>query len=129
MPAMVMLHEKDPRQVLLDKLGDVTGFGVTKNQVLCAVYQRPEKTKSGLLLADSTRDEDKFQGKVALVIQLGPRAFVDDAKWTFDWKAAEGDWVWFRTSDSFAITVNGCLCRVIDDDKVGGPVAHPDMVW
>lgn len=129
MPAMVMLHEDDPKTVILEALGDISDFGVWKNQVLCAVYERPKKTRSGLYLADQTTEEDKFQGKVALVVKLGPDAFVDDDKWSFALKAKVGAWVWFRTSDSLAITVNGKLCRVIDDDKIRGDVPHPDMVW
>lgn len=129
MPAMAMTHEEDPKDVLWAKFGRDTPQMVTKNQVLCAVYERPERTKSGLYLADNTRDEDKFQGKVAMIVQMGPRAFVDSGDWVFDWKPEVGDWVWFRTADSFSITVNGKLCRVLDDDKIGGPVSSPDMVW
>ncbi len=129
MPAMAMLHEKDPKEVVLEALGDISDFEVWKNQVLCAVYERPQKTRSGLLLADSTRDEDKFQGKVGLVVKLGPSAFVDDGSWSFQHAAAVGDWVFFRTSDSRAITVNGKLCRLIDDVDIAGRVQDPDQVW
>jgi co-chaperonin GroES (HSP10) len=129
MPAVAMLHEKDAKQVILDALGDIDAFEVWKNQVLCAVYERPEKTRSGIILADTTRDEDKFQGKVCLVVKMGPDAFVDDDNWTFACRAKVGDWVWFKTSDSFSITVNGKLCRVIDDNLIRGSLPEPDMVW
>ena len=129
MPAMPMQHEKDPKDVILDALGDVSEFGVWHNQVLVAVYERPERTRSGIILADTTRDEDKFQGKVGLVVKLGPQAFVDDDKWTFANKANLHDWVWFRAAESYAVTVNGKLCRVVDDNKIRGDLPHPDMVW
>ena len=129
MPAMVMLHEKDPKEVILEKLGDVPSGFVWNNLVLVAVYERPEKTKSGILLSDQTRDEDQFQGKVGLVVQLGPQAFVDSSAWVFDEKAEVGDWVWFRASDSFALKVNGKLCRAIKDNLISGRAPHPDMVY
>ena len=97
--------------------------------MLCAVYERPEKTKSGIVLADVTREEDQFQGKVCLVVKLGPDAFVDSGSWEFRMKAQVGDWIWFRTSDSFALKINGKLCRVIDDDKIKGTLPDPDMVF
>lgn len=136
MPSVVMMHEEDPRDALLRKVGELPDDIVWKNQVLCAVYERPDvKTRGGLLLPDSNREEDRFQGKVALIIKLGPDAFVDDEKWTFKHKGVVGDWIWFRTSESHAFTLNtefaskGILCRVIDDDQIRGRLPHPDMIW
>lgn len=129
MPAMVMLHEEDPKKVILKAVGEIPDGLVFKNQVLCAVYERPTKTRSGIILADQTKEEDRFQGKVCLVVALGPDAFVDSDAWIFKERAEVGEWVWFRTSDSLSLTVNGKLCRVIDDDKIRGRLPHPDMVW
>lgn len=128
MPAMVMLHEKDPRAVLLEKIGDVSDVEIFNNQVLVAVYQRPEQTKTGLFITDATRDEDKSQGKAGLVIKKGPDAFVSTEKWTFP-TLNDADWVFFRASDGWAITINGVLCRIVDDVNVRGRMQHPDQVW
>ena len=129
MPAALMHHERDPKQVIYDALGPIPDGLVWRNLVLVAVYERPEKTKSGIILTDRTLDEDQFQGKVGLVVQLGPQAFVDNPDWTFDEKAELGDWVWFRTSNSFPLKVNGKLCRAIRDDRIDGRVPDPDMIW
>ena len=69
MPAMLMEHDVDPREGLLKKIGDLSKVEVFNNQILVAVYLRPEKTKSGILLPGQTRDEDKYQSKVGLVIK------------------------------------------------------------
>jgi co-chaperonin GroES (HSP10) len=127
---MLMQHEADPKQDLLDKVGDVSGFQVANNQVLCAVYLRPEKTKSGLYLSDATRDEDKHQSKVGLIIGLGPDAFIDPTnQWFNDMDYKLGDWIVYRPSDGWGITVNGVLCRMLDDTNLRGRVPFPDMVW
>lgn len=130
MPAALMLHETDPRQDLLEKVGDLDGLVLLNNQVLCAVYLRPEKTRGGIILTDSTRDEDKSQGKVGLIIKAGPAAF-DDASggWFKDAKAALHEWIFFRASDGWAITINGQLCRILDDTNVRGTIQQPDQVW
>ena len=52
MPFMVMQHEVDPKQKLLDELGDISNVEIFNNQLLVAVYIRPKKTKSGIILAD-----------------------------------------------------------------------------
>ena len=130
MPAMVMEHQVDPRAAKLAEIGDVSKFEVFNNQVLCAVYLRPQKTRSGIYLTDNTTDEDRHQSKVGLVVKMGPDAFQDtDGKWFRDLTINVHDWLVFRPSDGWGITVNGVLCRMIDDSDIRGRVQHPDAVW
>ena len=130
MPFMIMEHATDPKQKLLDDIGDVSAFEIFNNQILIAIYVRPQKTKSGILLPDQMRDEDKIQGKVGLVVKKGPAAFVDEtSEWFKDITVNEGDWVVIRPSDGWAITVNNVLCRIVDDTAVRGKVDAPDRVW
>jgi hypothetical protein len=130
MPFMIMQHETDPAKAILDEIGDISNVEVFNNQLLVAVYIRPEKTKSGLLLPGQTRDEDKFQSKVGLVIKKGPSAFQDTSgEWFQDIDIDINEWIIMRSSDGWSITVNGVLCRMIDDMNVRGRVDHPDRVW
>lgn len=130
MPAMLMEHDVDPRKSLLDKIGDMSKVEVFNNQILVAVYLRPEKTKSGIYMPDNHRDEDKFQSKVGLVLKKGPMAFDDHTgQWFADVEINQNDWIVFRPSDGWSITINGVLCRMIDDVNVRGRVDHPDRVW
>jgi co-chaperonin GroES (HSP10) len=71
---MVMEHEIDPKEKLLTDLGDLSGIEIFNNQVLVAVYIRPNKTKSGIILTDETVNEDRYQGKVGLLVGMGPAA-------------------------------------------------------
>lgn len=130
MPFMIMEHATDPKQKLLDDIGDISAFEIFNNQILIAIYVRPQKTKSGILLPDQMRDEDKIQGKVGLVVKKGPAAFVDEtSEWFKDITVDVGDWVVIRPSDGWAITVNNVLCRIVDDTAVRGKVDAPDRVW
>lgn len=130
MPFMIMDHATDPKQKLLDDIGDISAFEIFNNQILIAIYVRPQKTKSGILLPDQMRDEDKIQGKVGLVVKKGPAAFVDEtSEWFKDITVDVGDWVVIRPSDGWAITVNNVLCRIVDDTAVRGKVDAPDRVW
>ncbi len=134
MPAALMLHEVDPRERILDEVGDLSGVEIFNNQVLCAVYKRPEKTKGGILLPGSNLDEDKYQSKVGLILKMGSSAFTSDSEWFRGVEIVEKDWVVFRPSDGWNITLktrNGTevLCRIIDDVNVKGRVEHPDLVW
>lgn len=130
MSNIAMLHEKDPKEVLLGQIGDLSRLEVFNMQVLVAVYIRPEKTKGGLFLSDRARDEDRYQSKVGLILKKGPTAFVDkDGEWFSGLEIKEGDWIVFRPSDGWNVTVNGVLCRMLDDVSVRARIAHPDQVW
>lgn len=130
MPFMTMYHETDPAEKLAQEVGDLSEIELFNNQILVAVYIRPQKTKSGLYLSDKTVDEDRYQSKVGLLVKKGPSAFDDK---TGEWFAGEefnlNDWLFFRPADGWSITVNGVLCRILNDTQVKGRVKYPDQVW
>jgi len=130
MPYMRMEHATDPAEAIRKEMGDISDIEIFHNQVLVAIYIRPEKTKSGLYLSAQTRDEDKYQGKVGLIIKKGADAFVDESgKWFKGVNLDVGDWIYFRPSDGWAITVHGQLCRILDDTDIRGRIPTPDTVW
>ena len=130
MPYMRMEHSENPADTIRKEMGDISDIEVFHNQVLVAIYVRPEKTKSGLYLSAQTREEDKYQGKVGLIIKKGADAFVDDSgKWFKGVNLDVGDWIYFRPSDGWSITVHGQLCRILDDTDVRGRIPQPDTVW
>ena len=129
MPHMMMMHEKDPAEEIMEQLGDLSGIELFHNQVLLAVYIRPTKTKKGLILTDSHVDEDRYQSKVGLLVKRGSSAFEQDGNWFSGLTFQEGDWLIFRPSDGWSITVNNVLCRIFDDINIKGRVDHPDAVY
>lgn len=129
MPHMPMLHETDPKLTILEALGDITNVELFHNQVLLATYLRPTKTKSGLILTDSHVDEDKYQSKVGLLVKRGPAAFEQEGPWFEGLEFNEHDWLIFRPSEGWSITVNNVLCRIFDDINIKGRVQDPDSVY
>lgn len=130
MPYMRMDHENDPAEEMKKSVGDLSSVEVFNNQVLVAVYIRPKKTKSGIYLTDKTTEEDRYQSKVGLVLKKGPVAFVDNTNnWFSGVDIEEGEWIVFRPSDGWAITVNNVLCRMLDDTAIRGRINTPDLVW
>ena len=130
MPYTRMHHDIDPKDSILKELGDISDIEVFNTHVLIATYVRPNKTKSGIHLTDNYRDEDKYQGKVGLVLKMGPSAFVDDTQnWFKDITVGQDDWIVFRPSDGWSLEINGVLCRILDDTSVRGKVDRPDRVW
>jgi len=132
-----VLHDRDPREDIREDVGAVTdtidplGAGV-----LIVMYERGKgkgeaKTAGGIILANKTLDEDKYQGKAGLVMKLGPIAFTDDASHQWgDRVPRVGDWVMVNVGDSFAFDLPGDRrACIVEDVNVKAILRHPDMVW
>lgn len=138
MPAVEYAHDTDPKQALLDKVGDLNEVDVFGSDVLVALYTPPEKTKSGLIISDNTRDEFRFQGKVGLIVKMGNTAYVDNDGNKFR-DINVGDWCVFRPSDGWPFQLNtmksriskdGIVdCRVVTDINIRCRVSHPDIIY
>jgi co-chaperonin GroES (HSP10) len=130
MPPMKMEHAIDPKVEILNTVGDLKDVEIFNLQVLVGIYIRPNKTKSGIILTDKYVDEDKYQGKVGLVLKMGSSAFKDETgKWFKDVDVKVGDWVVFRPSDGWSVSINDQPCRILDDMNIRGRIQSPDMVW
>ena len=135
MPPMRMQHLVDPKKEIYSKIGmeggEIPGFHLQGNRVLLAIYERPKVTASGIHLADVTRAEDSIQGKAALIVGLGPSAFVSDDSFEFDAKdkLKVGDWVMCFISHGLRCSVNGTPCRIIRDQDITMKIPAPDQVW
>lgn len=122
--AMEMQHTEDPKEEIWKSVGDLSDFQLFGNEVLVAIYIRPQKTSSGIFLTDNYRDEDKWQGKIGLVLKKGGTSLVEPTD-----QVDINDWVLFRPSDGWGLTVNGVMCRLLDDRVIRGRPAKPDTIY
>lgn len=131
MPPMRMAHTTDPKTELHAKLdATLSDVQLFNNQVLVAVYIRPRVTAGGIHLADETRKEDQYQGKVGLVMMKGPLAFLDEGNTRFHGQTVDvNDWIAFRTSDGWPVVINGVHCRILDDVDIKLRIPEPDLVF
>jgi hypothetical protein len=128
MPNVAMLHEKDPKQEILDKLGNVLDdYEILNNEVLVATYLRPEKTASGFYLPKKTLEEDLFQSKCGLVLKIGPSCDFPTVK------IQVHDWVVLRPADAWACEIltgkDPVHCRLLYDKHIRARITNPGLVW
>jgi co-chaperonin GroES (HSP10) len=129
--------QNDPYAALMDALPKAAfEYEVFHSKVLVATYIPPERTKGGIIKPDRSLQEDRFQGKVGLVIKCGPLAFEDDRVNHFGGvKIKPGDWVTYRPSDGieiFFVDDNGrdaVPCRLIEDSNVLGRTPDPALIY
>lgn len=128
--AIMMLHEIDPKLEINNEvkglIDDVEPLGA---ECIIGIYVRPTKTKGGILLADNTKGEDLYQGKIGLVLKKGPLAFQSDDTHHWGDKVPQvGDWVLFRIGDTFPFILGARSCRFVEDVNVKAIVHRPDII-
>lgn len=120
----------DPKQALLDAVGDLSTFDIFHNQILVAIYVRPEKTAGGIIRPQGNVEEDEYQGKVGLVVKKGPSAFLDNEDDDFQGQNVnEGDWVVFRVGDGWQLTIRDTACRILTDRTIRMRIKNPGDIF
>ena len=120
---------KNPKQAISELVGDLNGVEVIGDMVLVGIYIRPEKTAGGIIRPTINKQEDVWQGKVGLVLKLGPSAFRDpeDGK-LFEQRADLGEWCVFKVGDGWSVNINDYPCRLVRDTSIRLKVKDPNVV-
>lgn len=122
---------KEPKEfkTAVAKMIDVDAIDIYLNRILTIVYIGYEKTAGGIIKPTETKAEDIYQGKTALVLKVGPSAFMDADGWSFQGQRVEaGDWITFKIGNSSQIEINKVACRIVEDRFVETRVRDPRMV-
>jgi|SRR5215472_14675062 len=128
-------YAKNPKEFLLAKCAQFMGaIELFRDNVMLATYYLPafEILPGGRRFhrADVTLDEATYQGKVGLVIAVGPLAFMDDGRLRFGGQRVDiGDWVYFDRHDGRQLTINRVHCRRLRDVEVIGRASDPNLVY
>jgi hypothetical protein len=135
--AIKIVHQDDPRAVIWEKAGDLSGFQLCNQTVLVATYVRPpDSTIEGtsILLPLEAVKDDPFQSKVGMVLKKGNMAFVNDGP-SIQWNGfdpPEGAWVVFRASEGLRMQLGGSGgldCRMVSDVHIRAMIDDPDRVF
>ncbi len=120
----------DPKQALIDAVGDLSTIDIFHNQILVAIYVRSEKTAGGIIRPQGNVEEDEYQGKVGLVLKKGPSAFLDNDEDDFQGQNVEiGDWVVFRVGDGWQLTIRDTACRILTDRTIRMRIKNPGDIF
>lgn len=123
-------YAKDPKAALFAAVGDLSGYDLFHNQILIAVYVRPNVTAGGILRPDTNIKEDEYQGKVGLVVKKGPTAFIGTEGEDFYGQDVDiGDWVVFRTGDGWQLTIKDTACRILTDRTIRMRIKNPGDIF
>jgi hypothetical protein len=65
----------EAKREILAGCGDLSKTRIRDDHILAGIYMRPAITRGGLLITRGTQREDVYQGKVSLVLAIGPAVF------------------------------------------------------
>lgn len=123
-------------QDVFASLGPLDDLELHFGQVLVCKYQRETVGTMGLVAAEQTRLEDKYLGKVGIVLKMGPLAFCNRPGADFGGACVDiGQFVLYRQSDGHDTDIV-CLdglnvrhCKILEDAEIKAVVKHPDRFW
>lgn len=115
---MYTLQDMDPE--VRKKLPKPTGY-----KLLIATLEVSDKTDGGVYMPDNLRDAETTASIIGYVVDLGPAAYNDDAKFPHGPYCKEGDFVIFRSYSGTRFKVLGKEFRLINDDTVEAVVDDP----
>ena len=101
------------KQHIAQQMGSMDGLEIFGRQVLVAVYTRPaENKRSGLHATAAEQQKDWYEGKVVLIIAVGPEAFQGDDSWikaTYGKNGAPkpGDWLFQNANTGIQFSICG----------------------
>jgi co-chaperonin GroES (HSP10) len=98
---------------------------VGKYIVIEPIKEVNEKTKGGLILADTTHDTIQMTTVCGLVLKMGSLCYRDKEKFPFGKWCNERDWVIFGRYSGSRFKIQGGEVRILNDDEIIGTIKNP----
>ena len=105
------------------KLPTPTGW-----RLLVLPFKMKEKTKGGLVLAETTLEKQQVASQVGLVMAMGPQCYKDKERYPEGPWCKEKDWVMFARYAGSRIKIEGGEMRLLNDDEVLATIDSPEDI-
>jgi chaperonin GroES len=110
-------EEKEP------KLPQPTGW-----RMIVLPFKMKEKTKGGLVLAETTIERQQVASQVGLVLAMGPQCYKDKERYPEGPWCKVNDWVMFARYAGSRIKIDGGEMRLLNDDEVLATIDSPEDI-
>ena len=105
------------------KLPKPTGW-----RMLVLPFKMKEKTKGGLVLAETTLERQQVASQVGLVMAMGPDCYKDKERYPDGPWCKVNDWVMFARYAGSRIKIEGGEMRLLNDDEVLATIDSPEDI-
>ena len=87
-----------------------------------------EKTKGGLILAETALERQQVASQCGLVLRMGPDCYKDKERYPKGPWCKEGEWVMFARYAGSRIKIEGGEIRLLNDDEVLATIKNPEDI-
>ena len=105
------------------KLPQPTGW-----RLLVLPFKMKEKTKGGIVLAETTLEKQQVGSQVGLVLAMGPDCYKDKERYPDGPWCKVKDWVMFARYAGSRIKIDGGEMRLLNDDEVLATIDSPEDI-
>ena len=124
--SLVGLKKSEPEKEVTEestKLPMPTGW-----RLLVLPFKMKEKTKGGLVLAETTIERQQVASQVGLVLAMGPQCYKDKERYPEGPWCKVNDWVMFARYAGSRIKIDGGEMRLLNDDEVLATIDSPEDI-
>jgi co-chaperonin GroES (HSP10) len=93
--------------------------------ILCMVPEAQEEYESGILKSDTTMHYEEVLTPVLFVMDIGPDAYQDKARFPSGPLCKVGDFILTRPNSGSRVKIHGQEFRIVNDDSVEAIVQDP----
>ena len=106
-----------------EKIPQPTGW-----RIMVLPYKMKEKTKGGIVLAETTLEKQQVGSQVGLVMAMGSQCYKDKERYPEGPWCKEKDWVMFARYAGSRIKIDGGEIRLLNDDEVLATIDSPQDI-
>ena len=100
----------------------------TEWRMIVLPFKMKEKTKGGLVLAETTIERQQVASQVGLVLAMGPQCYKDKERYPEGPWCKVNDWVMFARYAGSRIKIDGGEMRLLNDDEVLATIDSPEDI-
>ena len=91
-------------------------------------FKMKEKTKGGLVLAETTIEKQQVASQCGLVLAMGPDCYKDEERYPDGPWCKVNEWVMFARYAGSRIKIDGGEIRLLNDDEVLATIDSPEDI-
>ena len=107
----------------VNDLPDIPGYHVLVQPVIVK-----EKTKGGIIIAETSLERQQVASQCGLVLRMGPDCYTDKERYPDGPWCKEKDWVIFARYAGSRIKIEGGEVRMLNDDEILATVDNPEDI-
>ena len=107
----------------IGKIPQPTGW-----RIMVLPFKMKEKTKGGIVLAETTLERQQVASQVGLVMAMGPQCYKDKERYHEGPWFKEKHWIMFARYAGSRIKIEGGEMRLLNDDEVLATIDSPEDI-